>query len=108
MATTYPGVDQFQATQKQMLDTFAENYQKMVSSMTPEETPARTAAELALEYFNRMRSIVEPFGKLETPESFVSAMMDSMKASSELNMEFSNKYMDLYKESMGKLSPSLN
>ena len=108
MATTIPGLEQVQATQKQMLDSFAENYQKMISSFTPDETPARSAAELGLEYFNRVRSIVEPFNNAETPEAFVSAVMDSMKASSELTVEFTNKYMELYKESLGKLSLSQN
>ena len=97
-----------QAAQKQMMDTMADSYSKMVHSFTPENTPARTAAELSLEYFNRYREIMEPVSQVETPQAFAETVMDMMKKSSELNMEFSGKYMDMYKEMMGKFGMSMN
>lgn len=108
MATSQSTVEQMSAAQKQMMDSLADNYSKMVHSMTPENTPARSAAELALEYFNRSREILEPMSSVETPQSFVEVMMDAMKKSSELNLEFSTKYMDMYKETMSKWGMHMN
>lgn len=108
MATSNPTIEQMQATQKQMMENMAESYSKMVHSFTPEDTPARTAAELSLEYFNRYREIMEPVTSSETPQSFVESVMDMMKKSSELNMEFSGKYMDMYKEMMSKFGVAMN
>lgn len=97
MATTFPAVEQAQATQKQILDAFASNYQKLID-LTPAQTPVRSAAELALEYFNRTRSILESVADtgVEDPKAMVEKGLASLKLSSDLNVEFSNKYMELY------------
>lgn len=102
-------MEQLQTSQKQMMDTFADGYSKMVHSFTMENTPVRTAAELSLEYFNRYRELMEPVSsQMEDPQKFMDAVMDMMKKSSELNMEFSGKYMDMYKEMMGKMGLPMN
>jgi len=99
MATTFPAVEQAQATQKQMLDAFVSSYEKLID-MTPAKTPVRSAAELALEYFNRTRSILESVAEagVEDPKAMVEKSLDSLKLSSDLNVEFSHKYMELYRD----------
>jgi hypothetical protein len=99
MATTFPAVEQAQASQKQILDAFVSNYQKLID-LTPAQTPVRSAAELALEYFNRTRSILESVSQtgVEDPQALVEKSLDSLKLSSDLNLEFTNKYMELYRD----------
>ncbi len=99
MATTFPTVEQAQATQKQILDTFVSNYQKLIE-LTPAKTPVRGAAELALAYFNRTRGILESVTEADVadPKAMVEKSLDSLKLSSDLNVEFSNKYMALYRD----------
>ena len=91
-----------QAAQKQMMDSFMDSYHKMVESFMPEDTPARTAGEMSMEYFTRMREIMEPMMTTmpESPQTLMDHMMEFMKKSSDLNMEFSNKYMHMYQEMM--------
>lgn len=102
MATSNPTMEQMQAAQKQMMDTFMDNYNKMVESFMPEDTPARTAGEMSMEYFTRMREIMEPMMTTmpESPQELMDHTMEFMKKSSDLNMEFGNKYMHMYQEMM--------
>ena len=104
MANSNPTMEQMQAAQKQMMDTFMENYHKMVESFMPEDNPARTAGEMSMEYFNRMREIMEPMMTTmpESPQELMDHMMSFMKKSSDLNMEFGNKYMHIYQDMMGQ------
>lgn len=103
MATISTPFDQLQATQKQLLDSLMENYQKMVQTLTPEHSPARTFYTLGMEYMGKMRELTGSVN-LENPQGFMDSAVDMMKKSSELNMEYSTKYMNLYKEFFQKYS----
>lgn len=108
MATTFPGVEQAQATQQQLLDAFVSNYQKLIE-MAPAQTPVRGAAELALDYFNRTRSILESVSvNAQDPKALVEQGLDSLKLSSDLNLEFTTKYMELYRDFAKQYTVSQN
>jgi hypothetical protein len=108
MTTKNFTVEQLTSAQKQMLDGLADNCSQMVSSLTPENTPAREVAELALEYFNRYRSIMEPVTQIDNPQALAEAAVESLKQSSKLNLEFSHQYLDVYKRAFGQHGFSAN
>lgn len=102
MANTPSTFEQIQSAQKQMMDSFMDSYQKMVESFMPGETPARNAGEMTMQYFSRMREIMEPMMTTmpENPQALMDHTMAFMKKATDLNMEFSTKYMDMYKGMM--------
>ena len=79
-----------------------ESYQKMVDTTVPSETPMRTASELSMKYFTHMQEIMEPMMTTvpETPQELMEHTMEFMKKASDLNMEFSGKYMEMYQDMM--------
>lgn len=102
MASANPLLEQMQASQKQMLDSFVEAYEKMIPAFTPENSLPRAMSELNLDYFKRMREIMALPIDSENPQAIWSAAMEGMKKSSEVNLEFSNRIMSLYRDFLSK------
>lgn len=105
MATTQKPLEAFTATQNQMLDTLMENYDKMVTTFAPESSPFRPSYDLSKEYFTKMREVFNAMNTVETPQGWTEAMMDVMQKSSQVNLEYSNKFMDLYKDYFNRFMP---
>jgi hypothetical protein len=102
MASANPLLEQVQASQKQMLDSFVEAYEKMILAFTPENSLPRAMSELNLDYFKRMREVMALPADSESPQAMWNAAMEGMKKSSEVNLDFSNRVMSLYRDFLAK------
>lgn len=97
------------ASQQQMMDQFAENYTKMVDSFTPENSSVREAYHLMLEQMKAYNEAMLPIAEANSPQAFMEKSMDMMRKTTELNMSYTQKYVELYQKMMGEFTwPSAN
>ncbi|RMG72420.1 MAG: hypothetical protein D6722_05430 [Bacteroidetes bacterium] len=105
MATTQKPLEAFAAAQNQMIDMVMENYDKFVDTFATDENGLRAGYALSKEYFTKMRELLNSMTTVDTPQAWTEAMMDVMQKSSDLNMEYSNKFMEMYKDFFNRFMP---
>ncbi|GAB4425289.1 MAG: hypothetical protein OHK0039_42950 [Bacteroidia bacterium] len=87
------------------MQTLNENYHNIVNAFTPENSPVRSFYTFGIEYFNKVREVYAGLTNVETPEAWMENMFTSLKKTTELNLEYSNKYMELYREYLKTVVP---